>query len=109
MLAAFLAALALATPPQDRRVAIDGHALTLPASAEAAGRALRVELVVSSAERTLLATLVHRGWTPRDPSVRPLHPEVPWLVHRRRPGLPLGHPGARIDPPLPPALWEPPG
>jgi peptidoglycan/xylan/chitin deacetylase (PgdA/CDA1 family) len=106
MLAAFAAALALATPPQDRRVAIDGHALTLPASAEAAGRALPVELVVSSAERTLLATLVHRGWTPRDPSVRPVHPEVPWLVHGRRPDLELEHAGTRIDERLHLALWK---
>jgi len=85
---------------------VDGKPLALPASAEVAGSELRVDLLVSSEERTILATLLHRAWTPRDATGAPVHPEAPVLLSGRAPDLELEHAGARIDERLRLLLWR---
>ena len=85
---------------------VDGQPLALPASAEATGVKLRVDLLVSSEERTILATLLHRAWTPRHAAGVPAHPEVPVLLSGRTTGLELEHAGARIDERLRLLLWR---
>jgi len=85
---------------------VDGQPLALPASAEAARVELRVDLLVSSEERTILATLLHRAWTPRHAAGVPAYPEVPVLLSGRTPDLELEHAGARIDERLRLLLWR---
>ena len=66
---------------------VDGQPLALPASAEAARVELRVDLLVSSEERTILATLLHRAWTPRHAAGVPAYPEPrTWSWSMQAPG-----------------------
>ncbi len=96
-LALWITLVAAPVPGKERTFVVDGKPLALPAAAEAAGVELRVDLLVSSEERTILATLLHRSWTPRDAAATPAHPEVPVLLGGRAPDLELEHAGARID------------
>ena len=70
---------------------IAGKPLSVAAAAEAGAAHLSVNLLVSADERTLLATLVHRGWTP---APEKLNPEVAVLLAGRPPDLDLEHAGA---------------
>src|SRR6267143_4866465 len=97
LLALWLTFAAPPAPRGERSLVVDGKPLALPASAEVAGSELRVDLLVSSEERTILATLLHRAWTPRDATGAPVHPEAPVLLSGRAPDLELEHAGARID------------
>jgi len=90
----------------ERTVVVDGKPLALPASASAAGVALPVNLLVASEERTIVATLLHRAWTPRDPAASHAHAEAPVLLGGRAPDLELEHAGARIDERLRLFLWR---
>jgi peptidoglycan/xylan/chitin deacetylase (PgdA/CDA1 family) len=107
MLAVLLISLA-ASPPRvtERSVIIDGKPLPLPAVAEAGSSALPMNLLVSSEERTFVATLLHRGWTPRDFSATPAYPEIPIVLGGRTPDLELEHAGNRIDERFRLALWR---
>jgi hypothetical protein len=67
----------------ERAIVIDERQLLLPASAVAAGVELRVDLLISADERTILATLLHRAWTPHDATRVPAYPEVPLLLAGR--------------------------
>jgi peptidoglycan/xylan/chitin deacetylase (PgdA/CDA1 family) len=102
MFLAFLVALAV----PERTVAVDGKPVAVPVAAEAAGAKLPVTLLVSAEERALLATLVHRAWTPDDPAAEKAHPETPVLLGGRAPDLDLEHAGARIDERLRLLLWR---
>ena len=107
MLVALWLALAAAPPARaDRTVVIDGRPLQIPASASAASAELSVDLLVSSEERTILATLLHRAWIPRDAAHTPAYPEVPILLAGRPPDLELEHAGARIDERYRLVLWR---
>ncbi len=103
MTLALLAALALAP---ERTLVIDGKPLSIAAPTDAAGMKLPVNLVVSAEERTLLATLVHRAWTPNDSAAEKAHPEAPLRLAGRAPDLELEHAGARIDERLRLLLWR---
>src|SRR5919108_1320089 len=106
MLAALLGLAAALAPRGERPIVIDARTLQVPAAAEAAGTALPVNLLVSSEERAITATLLHRAWTPRDPSATPAYPEVPLLLAGRAPDFELEHSGARIDERLRLAFWR---
>jgi peptidoglycan/xylan/chitin deacetylase (PgdA/CDA1 family) len=107
VLVALWLALAASPPARaDRTVVIDGRPLQIPASASAASAELRVDLLVSSEERTILATLLHRAWIPHDPAHAPAYPEVPILLAGRPPDLELEHAGARIDERYRLVLWR---
>src|SRR6266850_5562048 len=106
MLLALWIALAAPVAGNERTVIVDGKPLALPASASAAGVALPVNLLVASDERAMLATLLHRGWTPRDAATSHAHPEAPVLLSGRTPDLELEHAGARIDERLRLLLWR---
>lgn len=103
MLAAVLVAAASVAA---RTVIIDGHPFQFPAGAQAGSAALPINLLVSSEERTVSATLLHRAWTPRDMHATPAYPELPLLLGGRPPDLELEHGGARIDERLRLALWR---
>jgi len=106
MLLALWIALAAPVAGNERTVMVDGKPLALPASASAAGVALPVNLLVASDGRAILATLLHRGWTPRDATTSHAHPEAPVLLGGRAPDLELEHAGARIDERLRLLLWR---
>ena len=107
MLLALWITLAVApTAANERTLMLDGKALALPAIAEMGGVGLPVNLLVSSDEGAILATLVHRAWTPRDAAVAPAHPEVPVLLGGRAPDLELEHAGGHIDERLRLWLWR---
>lgn len=89
-----------------RTVVIDGKPLVVPATAQVGGVALPVALLVSADEGTILATLLHRAWTPRDPNALAAHPEPAALLLGRTPDLELEHAGARIDERLRLLLWR---
>jgi len=76
--------LLLALMPADRTLEVDGKLLTIPVRAEADGVHLPVNLLVSTEQRTLLATLIDRGWTPE---TLPVRRPIP----RLRYGSPAGH------------------
>src|SRR6266404_9079024 len=90
----------------DRTIEIDGKLLTIPVRADADGAHLPVNLLVSTEERTLLATLIDRGWTPDDPAAERAHPETPVRLAGRAPDFDLEHAGARIDERLRLLLWR---
>lgn len=98
--------LAAAPVAATRTIVLDGKPFTLPATAESDGRALRLDLLVSSEERTILATLVHRAWTPRDLASHPAYAEWPVTLAGKPPDLDLEHAGARIDERLRLLLWR---
>ncbi|MGZ6126257.1 MAG: polysaccharide deacetylase family protein [Myxococcales bacterium] len=99
--------LAAAAPlAAERTLVVDGKAIAIPAAAQGSGATLRIDLLVSSEERTLLATLLHRGWTPRDPASHPAYPEWPIALGGRDPDLDLEHAGAHIDERLRLLLWR---
>jgi peptidoglycan-N-acetylglucosamine deacetylase len=96
--------LALTTP--ERTVVVDGKPLSIVATVEAGAVALPVNLLVSAEQRTLLATLLRRAWTPDDPSAEKAHPEAPVRLSGRAPDLDLEHAGTRIDERLRLLLWR---
>jgi len=107
MLVVLSIALAIAPPPAAQRsVVVDGKPLTLPARADAGRVALPVSLLVSAEEQAVVATLLHRAWTPRDSAATAAYPEVPVLLGGRAPDLELEHAGARIDERLRLLLWR---
>ena len=106
LLALLLAATSSPALLGERAVTIDGKPLVLPARATAASVTLAVDLLVSAEERTILATLIHRAWTPRDAAAVPVHPEIPVLLQGRAPDLELEHAAARIDERLRLMLWR---
>jgi len=108
VLALWLTLTVALTPRGERTLVVDGKPLALPARADAAGFGLPVDLLISSEERTILATLLHRAWTPRDTAAVPANPEVPVLLDGRAPDLELEHAGARIDERLRLSLWRSP-
>ena len=69
----------------DRVVTVDGQALTLPAAADSARTAFAIDLIVSAEERTLLATLLHRSWTPDNPAAEKAFPQTPVRLSGRPP------------------------
>ncbi len=103
MLAAMLL---LALGAGERTVVLDGRSVPVPASADAGRTSLRVDLLVSAEERTILATLLHRAWTPRDPASHPAYPEWAVSLAGRAPDFDLEHAGARIDERLRLLLWR---
>ena len=103
MVLALLIVLALGP---SRTLVIAGTPLSVPAAAEAGAAHLSVNLLLSADERTLLATLVHRGWTPDDPAGEKLNPEVAVLLGGRPPDLDLEHAGAHIDERMRLLLWR---
>lgn len=98
--------LTLAAPEAERTVVIDGRSLSLASSAHAAGHALPVNLLISAEEPTLLATLLHRSWTPEDAAAEKIERENPVLLAGRAPDLELEHAGAHIDERLTLLLWR---
>src|SRR5260221_691546 len=102
-----LSALLAATPVSaERAVVIDGKQIVFAAAAESEHAPLRIALLLSSEEKTLLATLIHRAWTPRDPAATVAYPEPAVHLGGRAPDLELEHPGARIDERLRLLLWR---
>ena len=99
-------ALLLALASAERVVIIDGRSLSVPAAAEAGALKLPLNLIVSADERALLATLVHRAWTPDDPASEKAHPAAQLFLGGRPPDLDLEHAGARIDERLRLLLWR---
>jgi len=97
--------LAVGTSPAERAVVIDGKTLSITGAA-AAGTPLPVNLIVSAEERTISATLLHRGWTPDDPVAERAYPEVQVRLAGRAPDLDLEHAGPRIDERLRLVLWR---
>jgi len=98
--------LLIAAAGAERSLVIDGEPLKIVADAESAGASLAINLLVSSEERPLLATLLHRGWTPDDPAAERAHPEASVRLAGRRPDLDLEHAGARIDERFRLLLWR---
>jgi peptidoglycan-N-acetylglucosamine deacetylase len=96
---------ALAAGPT-RILVVEGRPFTVDAAAQAGTARLPVNLLVSADQRTLLATLIHRGWTPDDPAAEKANPEVPVHLGGRPPDLDLEHAGARIDERLRLLLWR---
>jgi len=101
-----LAIAAAAAAAGQRTVVIDGKPLAIPASAHLGAVPLPVGLLVSSDERALLATLLHRAWTPHDANAVAAAPEAPVLLAGRAPNLELEHAGVRIDERLRLLLWR---
>ncbi len=106
LLALRIALAAAATSGVQRSVVIDGKPLVVPVSAQVAEVPLPVSLLVSSEERTILATLLHRAWTPRDANAVAAYPEPSVLLDGRAPDLELEHAGVRIDERLRLLLWR---
>jgi peptidoglycan/xylan/chitin deacetylase (PgdA/CDA1 family) len=100
-----LLSLALAAGPT-RALVVDGRPFTVEAVAQAGAARLPVNLLVSADQRTLVATLIHRGWTPDDPASEKAYPEIPVRLAGRPPDLDLEHAGARIDERLRLLLWR---
>ena len=98
--------LLIAAAGAERSLVIDGEPLKIVAYADSAGASLAINLLVSSEERPLLATLLHRGWTPDDPAAERAHPEAPVQLAGRRPDLDLEHAGAHIDERFRLLLWR---
>jgi peptidoglycan-N-acetylglucosamine deacetylase len=90
----------------ERTIEIDGKPLTFAAHAEAGSARLPVNLLVSTEEPTLVATLLDRGWTPDDPAAEKAHPETPIRLAGRAPDLDLEHGGGHIDERLRLLLWR---
>src|SRR5579859_6877893 len=88
--------ISLAAAPE-RTLIVEGKPLSIAAAAQAGDAKLAINLLLSADERTLLATLLHRGWTPLDPAAEKANPEVPVLLAGRGPDLDLEHAGAHID------------
>jgi peptidoglycan-N-acetylglucosamine deacetylase len=107
LLAAWL--VAAASISGERSVFIDGKPVAVPVAAQGDGVALRLDLLVSAEERTILATLLHRSWTPRSLSAHPAVPEWPVSLGGRPADLDLEHAGVRIDERLRLLLWRRPG
>jgi len=114
---AVLFALPLGEPPasarpraQERSVVIDGKPLAFPAQALTAPGSgelrFNVAALVSANERTLLATLLHRAWTPRDATGQAAHPDLPVELGGMPPDLELEHAGAQIDERLRVLFWR---
>ncbi|HUJ27487.1 MAG TPA: polysaccharide deacetylase family protein [Myxococcales bacterium] len=103
MILALLLALASAA---DRNIIIDGKPFSIPGAAEAGAVKLPVNVLLSADERALLATLLHRAWTPDDPQSEKAHPETPVLLRGRAPDFDFEHAGARIDERLRLLLWR---
>ena len=80
-------------------VVVDGKPLQVPRE---------VNLLVSAEQPTLVATLLHRGWTPLDPASTKAYPETPVRLEGRAPDLDLEHAGAHIDERLRLLLWKQP-
>ena len=93
-------------PPEERALVVDGRPLVVPRTAQVGGVPLALDLLVSAEERAIVATLVHRAWTPRDPAADPAHPEPPALLAGRAPDVELEHAGARIDERYRLLLWR---
>jgi peptidoglycan/xylan/chitin deacetylase (PgdA/CDA1 family) len=107
MVAALLIVVAASLPHgNERTLVVDGKPLPLPAAAQAASAVLPINVLVSSDERAFMATLLHRGWTPRDFSAVPAYPEIPIVLGGRAPDLELEHAGNRIDERFRLALWR---
>lgn len=94
----------LAAVPAEKTVVIDGKQISFAAAAQSGPAQLRVGLLLSTEERTLLATLIHRAWTPRDAAAVNADPAV--LLGGRAPDVELEHPGARIDERFRLLLWR---
>src|SRR5438270_12473871 len=80
-----------------RVVTIDGHALTLPAAADSARTSFAINVIVSAEERTLLATLLYRSWTPDDPAAEKAFPQTGVRLSGRPPDLDVERAGLQID------------
>jgi len=98
--------IAVAAGPPLRTLSIDGKPINVAAVAEVGTAKLPVNLLVSAEERTLVATLLHRGWTPDDPATEKATPEAPVTLAGLRPDLDLEHAGAHIDERLRLLLWR---
>ena len=98
--------LAVGTAAAERTVVVDGKPLSVAGGAVAAGAALPINLLVSAEERTISATLLHRGWTPDDPASERAYPEIQVRLAGRAPDLDLEHAGRRIDERLRLVLWR---
>lgn len=98
--------LALLLSLAERTILVDGRPLTIAAEAESPGASLRVALLISAEERTLLATLLHRAWTPDNPAAEKAWPEAPMRLAGRPPDLDFEHAGARIDERLRLLFWR---
>src|SRR5438132_5942389 len=106
MLFALCLLVAAAFPAEERTLVVDGRPLGVPRTATVGGVPLALDLLVSAEERAIVATLVHRAWTPRDPGADPAHPEPPALLAGRGPDVELEHAGARIDERYRLLLWR---
>jgi peptidoglycan-N-acetylglucosamine deacetylase len=93
-------------PADERTLVVDGRPLSVPRAARVGGVPLALDLLVSADERAIVATLVHRGWTPRDAAADAAHPEPPAVLAGRSPDLELEHAGARIDERYRLLLWR---
>jgi peptidoglycan/xylan/chitin deacetylase (PgdA/CDA1 family) len=89
-----------------RTLTVGGLQLAVPEAAESGAARLAVNLLVSAEQRTLLATLVHSGWTPDDPAAEKAVPEAKVTLGGRAPDLDLEHAGAHIDDRLRLLLWR---
>jgi peptidoglycan/xylan/chitin deacetylase (PgdA/CDA1 family) len=89
-----------------RTLSAGGMQLVVPSAAESGEAKLSVNLLVSAEERTLMATLVHSGWTPDDPATEKAAPEAKVLLSGHAPDLDLEHAGAHIDERLRLLLWR---
>ena len=93
-----------------RTTVIDGRSISLPARISpvtpAEHTAEPVNLLITADQLPLLATLIHGGWTPRDPQAQAAHPEAGYLLDGRAPDLALERGGARIDERLRLLLWR---
>jgi peptidoglycan/xylan/chitin deacetylase (PgdA/CDA1 family) len=98
--------LALLALSPERAVTIDGHVVKFYSNAVSSGASLPAALLVSADEPTLLATLLHRGWTPDDPSAEKAHQPAAVFLAGRPPDFDLEHAGARIDERLRLLLWK---
>jgi peptidoglycan/xylan/chitin deacetylase (PgdA/CDA1 family) len=98
--------LILALAAAQRTVEIDGKAISFAAAAEAPGPPLAVDLLVSAEQPALVATLLHRGWTPDDPASEKAYPELAVRLSGRAPDLDFEHAGAHIDERLRLLLWH---
>jgi len=78
----------------------------VPRLAQVGGVALPLDLLVSAEQVAIVATLVHRAWTPRDPAADPAQPEPPALLAGRGPDVELEHAGPRIDERYRLLLWR---
>jgi peptidoglycan/xylan/chitin deacetylase (PgdA/CDA1 family) len=90
----------------ERTLPAGGKTFSVPAAAESGSAKLSVNLLVSAEQRTLLATLIHSGWTPDDPAAEKVNPEAKVLLAGRPPDLDLEHAGAHIDERLRLLLWR---